>query len=178
MTDPGRDTRLFSDQVAALHHEYGEALLAFLTGVLRDRALAEEVLQTVFHRALERGHTIRSDVRGWLFQVAWNEAILVRRKQARDRDCLRRAAWQRDIREAVPDTTDRPVLTAETVERVRRAIERLPEAQQQVVRLRIYENKTFAVIAAELNVPLGTVLTRMRLATERLQRALAEPSES
>ena len=38
--------------------------------------------------------------------------------------------------------------------------------------MRIYEEKTFAVIAEELSIPLGTVLTRMRLALKRLSRQI------
>ena len=48
----------------------------------------------------------------------------------------------------------------------------LPVEQQIVVRMRIDEGKTFAIIASELNVPLGTVLTRMRLAIKKLQAQL------
>ncbi len=38
--------------------------------------------------------------------------------------------------------------------------------------MRIYEDVTFAVIAERLGIPLGTVLTRMRLANQRLQKIL------
>jgi RNA polymerase sigma-70 factor, ECF subfamily len=38
--------------------------------------------------------------------------------------------------------------------------------------MRIYQDKTFAAIADELSAPLGTVLTRMRLALKRLSRRL------
>ena len=46
-----------------------------------------------------------------------------------------------------------------------------------MVEQRIYGEKTFAVIAEELKVPLGTVLTRNRLAMEKLRAALNETSE-
>ncbi len=60
----------------------------------------------------------------------------------------------------------------EIVERVKQALETLPNQQRTVVRMRIYEEKTFAVIADELGIPLGTVLTRMRLAIKKLQKQL------
>ncbi|MBL8825420.1 MAG: hypothetical protein JNM18_00445, partial [Planctomycetaceae bacterium] len=60
----------------------------------------------------------------------------------------------------------------ETVVGVRQAIEQLPAEQRQVVRLRIYENRTFAEIATALKLPLGTVLTRMQLALKKLKKAL------
>jgi len=50
----------------------------------------------------------------------------------------------------------------------------LPPEQQQVVRMRIYEDKTFAVIAAELGIPLGTALGRMRTALIKLRAKLEQ----
>ena len=58
----------------------------------------------------------------------------------------------------------------EDVAKLKELLAELPPDQQHVVRQRMYEGKTFAVIADELNVPLGTVLTRMRLAMEKLQK--------
>jgi DNA-directed RNA polymerase specialized sigma24 family protein len=55
---------------------------------------------------------------------------------------------------------------------VRAALVTLPLEQQQIVQLRIYDERTFADIAAELGIPLGTALTRMRLALEKLRAAL------
>jgi RNA polymerase sigma-70 factor (ECF subfamily) len=55
---------------------------------------------------------------------------------------------------------------------VRKAVEALPAEQREVVRLRIDEEKTFAEIAALTGKPLGTILTRMRLATKKLADAL------
>ncbi len=50
----------------------------------------------------------------------------------------------------------------------------LPADQLQVVQLRIYEEQTFQEIARRLELPLGTVLTRMRLALKKLQTSLRE----
>ncbi len=65
---------------------------------------------------------------------------------------------------------------AETVERVRKALRELPAEQAEVVRRRMFREQKFAEIAAELNLPLGTVLTRMRLALARLRKSL-KPEE-
>jgi len=55
---------------------------------------------------------------------------------------------------------------------VRDALQSLPEEQRRIVKMRIYEEKTFAAIAAELDLPLGTVLGRMRSARQRLAQKL------
>jgi len=56
---------------------------------------------------------------------------------------------------------EEPLIRGETVEAVREALKQLPEEQRRVVLARIYEEKTFAEIAGEFGLPLGTVLTRM-----------------
>jgi RNA polymerase sigma-70 factor (ECF subfamily) len=66
----------------------------------------------------------------------------------------------------------------EDVAKLKELLAELPPDQQHVVRQRMYEDKTFAVIAQELNVPLGTVLTRMRLAMEKLQKWWERDHES
>jgi RNA polymerase sigma-70 factor (ECF subfamily) len=57
---------------------------------------------------------------------------------------------------------------------VRAAIERLSPEQRAVVEQRVDAGRTFAEIAAESGLPLGTVLTRMRQAHEALRKALGE----
>lgn len=160
------------EDVAILYREHREALRRLVNGILRDQGLADEVLQTVFGRLIEKADSIRDDVRGWLFRVAANEAIQVKRRQAREKRAVDQATWLASSRQSDENPAEGSLIRDETLADVRRAIDALPEAQQQVVRMRIYENKKFAVIAAELDVPLGTVLTRMRLATERLGQAL------
>ena len=63
-------------------------------------------------------------------------------------------------------------IRGETVEAVRQALDRLPIEQRKVVWARMYEDRSFAEIAQESGLPLGTVLTRMRLALEKLRRSL------
>lgn len=171
----------------ALYREHGSDLEAFLIGVLRDRHQASEVVQVVFRKALEFLAELETEKngaadellskwqspRGWLFRVGWNEAMLVRRVQTRHQNLLQKAVWNRDLKQQESTAPDSGLVQGETVEAVRKAIGELPENQQIVVRSRIYEDKTFAVIAEELGLPLGTVLTRMRLAMQKLERALA-----
>lgn len=156
------------EAVSALHAEHARELHAFLTGVLRDVDLAQEALQSTFSRLLEQGHTAREEsIKGWLFRVAWNEAMLLKRKQgARERSLARLARdWSKE--------SESPEQTAElrdAAAQARAALNRLPRDQRIVVEMRINEDKKFAQIAEELNVPLGTVLTRMRTALAALRR--------
>jgi RNA polymerase sigma-70 factor (ECF subfamily) len=63
------------------------------------------------------------------------------------------------------------------VARVRAALDLLPAEQREVVKRRIHDKQKFVEIAAELQVPLGTVLTRMRAALAKLKGLLGAENE-
>jgi RNA polymerase sigma-70 factor (ECF subfamily) len=157
-------------RVEGLFHEHAAELRRFVLGVVRDPELASDVLQATFAKAVEHGHTARTEtLKGWLFRVAYHEAITARRRSQTQEQAHRKltACWV-----AEGERPEDPLIRRETVDAVRRALEELPAEQRRVVWSRLYEDKTFATIAAESGVPLGTVLTRMRLALEKLRRSL------
>lgn len=164
--------RIDPEDIVGWYQQHAGPLRSFLLGVLRNAELAEEVLQITFTRAMEAGQTAREGTqKGWLFRVAYNEAMLLgRKRQVHDRSL-------KQIASRPPPETETPEQRAqlrESAERIREALERLSPEQQAVVRRRIYDDLTFAEISEELQVPLGTVLTRMRTSLRRLQRWLNE----
>lgn len=161
-------------KVQEIYRQYGRDVKAFLLGVLKDRESAEDALQQTFQRVAESGGTARSEtLRGWLFQVAYREAMLMRRKRQRA-DRQHRAWWLMIGRGREQAAPDEGLATREEVERLRQAVEQLPPEQRIVVERRIQCQETFAQIAAQLGLPLGTVLTRMRIATQSLRKTLHE----
>ncbi|MFO0902096.1 MAG: sigma-70 family RNA polymerase sigma factor [Pirellulales bacterium] len=165
---PSEEEPLDAALVAALYVEHAEELRRFLIGVLRDAQLAADALQTTFVRLVEKGGRTREETRkAWLFRVAFHEALALRRRQQTGDKALRGAAWSR--RSSDP-AADEGVLRREAVESVRTALEQLSEEQRTIVRLRIYEEQTFAQIARQLNIPLGTALARMHSALARLRK--------
>ena len=158
--------------VAALYVEHAPELQRFLLGLLRDAQLAADVLQSTFVKMAQRGHETREESRkAWLFRVAYHEAMAVRRREGVGDKVLRRVAWHSN---GAAGPADEPLLRIEAVQAVQEALEKLPPEQRQIVRMRIYEEKTFAVIAKELKIPLGTALARMRAATIKLRVSLGE----
>jgi RNA polymerase sigma-70 factor (ECF subfamily) len=156
--------------VAALYVEHGEELRRFLLGILRDAQLASDVLQATFAKLVQRGHETRSESRkAWLFRVAYHEAMAYRRREGVGDKVLRQVAFTSN---GAARPADEPLLRLEAVELVREALQQLPREQRQVVRMRIYEEKTFATIAKELKIPLGTALGRMRAALIKLRARL------
>lgn len=165
-------------RAAALYVEHADELRAFLTGVLKDRELAGEALQATFARTVEVGHTAREEtLKGWIFRVAFNEAMALKRRRKVDRKAVAKLNWFRPNRSETreSESPEDNLARWETVDRVRSALETLPEEQEHVVRLRIYEELTFAEIAEATGAPLGTVLTRMRLALKKLKTTLDHP---
>lgn len=166
------DRKLDPSVVAALFLEHGEELRRFLVGILRDHNSAADALQATFSKAIERGHMAREETqKGWLFRVAYNEAIVIKRKQAVQARAVGTLGEVRRDAER-PPSPEASLLLKEDAGRVRAALESLPAEQRETVRMRIYEDKKFAEIAAELGVPLGTVLTRMQSALKKLRKAL------
>lgn len=158
--------------VAALYVDHGDQLRRFLYGVLGDATVVADVLQSTFAKAIERGHEAEPDSRkAWLFRVAYHEALALRRRHAAGRRATEKLAW---LGSPEADRAEELLVRYETVAEVKAAIAQLPAELQQVVRLRIYEEKQFACIARELNIPLGTALGRMRTALAKLREKLRQ----
>lgn len=172
----GNDGKLAPEIVHQLFETHAGELRAFLTGMLRDHDLADEAFQLTFSRALQSGGQSREETRkGWLFRVAYHEAMALIR-----RDKIHRKSLLDLCRITSVSSDERPeqrLLDKEHQEQIRQALQSLPDNQREVVMARIYENKTFKEISAALDVPLGTVLTRMRLAIKTLSRQLEPPSQ-
>jgi len=164
--------------VVSLYETHGEELRRFVLGVVRDPDLTGDVMQATFSKALELGHTARPEtLKGWLFRVAFHEALASRRRRLSG-DRARRRLADLGCAGAQADHPDDGLIRGETVDAVRRALGALPDPQRRVVLARVYDDKTFAQIARESGLPLGTVLTRMRLALNKLRDALRSDEET
>ena len=146
-------------------------LRAFLRGRLAQPVDVDDCLQAVFVKLIQQASKPDDNVaplarRAWLFRVAANEAAaLWRRKASTEKMMSRHGSSEDDIQ---VDAAEKVILTESTI-RLRLAVNALPEPMRDVVRLRIEEDLTFQQIADRLQIPLGTALTRMRRALERLK---------
>jgi RNA polymerase sigma-70 factor (ECF subfamily) len=149
-----------------LLERYESVLFPFLLGILKDHHQAEDALQETWCRALQ--HIDRVDwghLRGWLFTVAYHEAMLLKRR-------VKARQAEEEEQDLVADAAPGPLLQAEQREellRLRHLLDRLPPAQREVIRRRIYEGKRFRDIAEELRCPLNTALARMHEGLKRLR---------
>ncbi len=168
LMDAKEPTRI---DIEAAYRQHADALRWFLYGVLRNDALVADALQATFLKLMQQGDKLRdvTSLKSWLFQVAFNEAMLVKRKNKVVRDHSQQVAWRTEAIRKGEDSPEESALLDEQVEQVRAAIEQLSADHQMVVRKRIYEGLKFREIAEELDVPLGTILARMQSALKKLK---------
>jgi RNA polymerase sigma-70 factor, ECF subfamily len=153
-------------------------LLGLVQSMLRDQDEAEEVVLEVFATAWDRVGALGDEHEAllpWLLRIARNRAIDRLRRRRRWRLKLDRAKTYGEL--AADRVAPREVNEAaqpgwHVHEAVHAALERLPDDQRDVVRLAYFEGLTHSEIARRLDLPMGTVKTRLRLAFEKLRVAL------
>ncbi|MDZ4851971.1 MAG: sigma-70 family RNA polymerase sigma factor [Pirellulaceae bacterium] len=169
---------LDSSIVTDCHREFSQRLERYAWAIVRDWSLAADVVQTSFVALSRFGGDVAPEARkSWLFRVVHREALRVKEKQKRFSST---SIESEAVYEATATYAVNPLAKMaddENVENLNNEIGELPEEQQTVLRLRIYENMTFAEIAKSMNIPIGTALSRMRLALERLRAATRESDE-
>ncbi len=162
-----------------VYQECEGGLRSFLRGRLGQEVDVDDCLQSVFVKMVQQSQKAGKNVavvarRAWLFQVAANEAAGLWRRKASTEKMLRQHRGSNEP----PSDAAQQLIVSESATRVRQAVSRLPDTWQDVVRLRIEENLTFQEIAVELNIPLGTALTRMRRALERLKKEMHQEDQT
>jgi RNA polymerase sigma-70 factor, ECF subfamily len=165
-----------AEEIELLHREMSAALERIAWAILRDWPLASDALQEAFVLLTEKWTEIPPENRrGWLVKTVQLTSHNLRRKQVRAQQFPEKLGLERraELSERGSDARLREdECRQEKLAELSEALAGLPETQQQIVRMRLKEGLTFAQIAAQLGVPLGTVLSRMRLALEKLRRLL------
>ena len=157
-----------------LYDRHARVAFSLAHRLLGDREGAEDLVQDAF-LAVWRGSAsysaARGSVRTWLLGILHHRGVDRLRTLAamgRRQEALQQAE-RHDAAE--PDAADQAIGRAEARD-LRRALEVLPGDQLQVIKLAYYGGFTHQEIAEMLDVPLGTVKSRMRLGLERIRRGI------
>jgi RNA polymerase sigma-70 factor (ECF subfamily) len=159
------------------YDRHAGASYALALRLLNDAADAEEVVQDVFvhvWRHAKSYDVTRASARGWLLMMTRSRAIdRIRARQARPGTSPATSdptglSGLTDWRPA----QDRALIDLESVERVKAALNQLPEPMRVALDLAYYQGLTQSAIADQLGEPLGTIKTRMRTALTKLRAAL------
>ena len=160
------------DALAALYDRFGRTAYGLALRVVRDPALAEDVVQEAFlslWRTAGRFVPERSRAGTWLLTLVHRRAVdLVRREERRRVEPLELAPEASDA-----TAQEAPWLRLER-ERVQAALARLPDAQREAIELAYYGGFTQAELADRLGQPLGTIKSRMFAGLARLGELLRD----
>jgi len=127
---------------------------------------ADDLVQEAVLRALSRRHLWQpgSDMRAWMFTILHNIHVNNQRKRYSRGDEVELVDDQPGL--ATPATQDKSL----EIRDLARALQMLPEAQREVVILIGLEGMDYKQVAAVLEIPLGTVRSRLHRGRESLRR--------
>ncbi len=159
--------------LAELYDQYGKMAYSLVLRVVRDNAIAEDLVQETFLRVWNRVHSIdaeKGSLGPWLLAIARNRAI----------DYLRSSAGRE--RKAVElDETDHAslygemeagILISDQARRVKAAMEKLAPNYRTVMELAYFEGLSQSEMAVRMGQPLGTIKTWVRTALQSLRDEL------
>lgn len=164
------ETAVAEPDVSTLVRDYSGLLYRVALSLLRNAAEAEDVVQDVFLRVLQRpGELSRIEaVRPWLVRIAWNLAI-DRTRKVRPNQMDELFAAELVSREMAADEA---VEEAERIGRVLAAIERLPRPERQALLLSAMEELSNTEIAAVMGKSESSVRSLLFRARARLKERM------
>jgi RNA polymerase sigma-70 factor, ECF subfamily len=162
-----------SNALELLYDRYGSVVYRVALRMLKNRELAEDVVQEVFWRIWRRSGGFANDrgrVTPWLFGIVHNLCIdEMRRMRARPAPAYEDFEHP-VIQQLVDEQSDVPAAAWTTEQRrvITDAMRELPAAQRQAIALAYFGGMSHQEIATKLNRPLGTIKTRVRLGLHKL----------
>ncbi len=167
---------------------YGDSVLGYLTRMVGNRERAEDLFQETFKRVHEKAHTFRGNqLKSWLFRIATRVTIDHARRRRRIKlvslnqnlDCNNHKSEEPGA-VAVANDSHNPsqeVMKNEQAEKVRQAIQSLPDKQRATVVLAYYQQLSYPEVAEVMGCTIGTVKTQMFRALRTLAKRLPNISE-
>ncbi|AYC30420.1 RNA polymerase sigma factor [Paenisporosarcina cavernae] len=160
-----------------LYDQYERLLYSFAYRMTGDAKHAEDVVQDVFMK-LWREHAPYSPEKGkfssWLLTMVRNTSLDFHRKKSRQNEVayMEHDSEQVQVIDAKEEIPEHFVEWREKQSTIRTAIAELKEDQQKIVELFYFQGLSQDVIATKLDIPLGTVKSRIRLALGHLKKKL------
>ena len=159
------------DSFPVLDHLDG--LRRYAMSLTRDLDAADDLVHDTLVKAYDKRRTFRADgdLRRWLLAILHNAFVNdLRRLRVADAKAISAAALRTDRLEAPQDY-------AVEISRVRETFDRLPVEQRAVLHLVVSEGLSYQEVSQLLNIPVGTVMSRLSRARAALRPAVVRPTE-
>lgn len=160
------------DQLAmrALYARHSTRVYRFILRLVRDRAVAEDILSDAFLDIWRQASKFegRASVSTWILAIARFKALSHLRRRSEEQ-------LDQEVEDTIPDPAEDPEQVLQTKSRnevLRKSIAQLPAAQAEVVDLVYYHDKSIAEVATMTGIPEATVKTRMFYARRKLAELL------
>jgi RNA polymerase sigma-70 factor (ECF subfamily) len=176
------------DVFAKLVRRYERELFTFLRRFVGDAQQAEDVFQATFlsvHLRIEQFEKGRR-FRPWLYAIASNKSIdFMRRNRRHQAVSLDAKSARSDSDDSLAqrlqssgESPDQLAIQKETGARVREAVQELSQPTQQLIQLAFYQGMKYSDIAEILQIPIGTVKSRVFTAVRKLNQIWLRNHES
>jgi RNA polymerase sigma-70 factor (ECF subfamily) len=153
---------------------YERALFAYAQRIVQQRSAAEDAFQETFLRVFRKAQSYRpgSPFRPWLYTICLNTCRdSLRKRSRRPESELDKSAYALCDEQPGPEVVSAQQALAENI---RRAVEALPEKQRDVFLLSYYQQLQYPEISEILQIPVGTVKSRMFHASKFLAEQLKD----
>lgn len=160
--------------LATIFDRHGTTVYSIALSVLRDPGNAEDVTQDVFITLWTQPHRYNPDVgrfAPWFYRVARNRSIDIIRQRRHEVMPDEPAVFDLMLGPSDDSPSD-AVVERSQADRVRAALSELPEEQRTLIELAYFGGLTQSQMASRLNIPLGTIKTRVRTGLRRLREIL------
>lgn len=166
---PSNDT---PPDFAALVHDYYQPLYRFAFSLAKNEADAGDLVQQTFLIWARKGSSLResSKVKSWLFTTLYREYLRVRRRSAP------MVHQEHEVLEAELPHVQPEVVTSLDASQAVDTLHEVDEIYRAPLTLFYLENLSYKEIAATLDIPIGTVMSRLSRGKEQLKRALLKNS--
>jgi RNA polymerase sigma-70 factor (ECF subfamily) len=159
------------DAFARLYDILAGTVFGMIKRILRDHAMSEEVMQEVMLEVWRQAPRYDPDTGSaiaWILTMSHRRAVDRVRSEQSGRDRVSRIAVDERGHDSVVET----VLQTAVAGLVRAALANLSDAQRQAIEMAYYDGLTQNEIAMRLDIPIGTVKTRIRDGMLRLRQTL------
>lgn len=162
---------------------YQRKVFSVALALVKDREEAMDVAQDAFLRVHQRIGDFKGDSSfyTWLYRITRNLAIdRLRARRGREQELDETAGWELErtdpgfISRRLGTNPQRGVLRKELAEQMARALAQLPEKHREILVLREVEGMSYEELAETLEIPKGTVMSRLYHARAKMQAILRE----